>query len=151
NQNYSSIEGVMFDKGQRTLIQYPSAKAGTSYSIPDNVTRIGDSAFFDCWNLTGVTIPNSLTSIGDWAFGECFDLTSVTIGNSVTSIGGGAFNGCTNLTRVYFQGNAPSAGTPGFGSTVFDSWNATAAYYLPGTTGWGSTFGGIPTALWLPQ
>jgi len=24
-------------------------------------------------------------------------------------------------------------------------------YYLPGTTGWGSTFGGRPTALWNPQ
>jgi formylglycine-generating enzyme required for sulfatase activity len=23
-------------------------------------------------------------------------------------------------------------------------------YYLPGTTGWGSTFGGLPTALWRP-
>ena len=25
------------------------------------------------------------------------------------------------------------------------------AYYLPGTTGWGATFGGCPTALWMPQ
>ena len=28
--------------------------------------------------------------------------------------------------------------------------NATA-YHLPGTTGWGPTFGGLPTALWKPQ
>ena len=25
------------------------------------------------------------------------------------------------------------------------------AYYLPGTTGWGATFGGLPTVLWNPR
>ena len=46
---------------------------------------------------------------------------------------------------VYFQGNAPAAG-----SDVFDGDNEATVYYLPGTTGWGTTFGGLPTALWVP-
>ena len=53
---------------------------------------------------------------------------------------------CTNLTGVYFKGNAPSVGS----ACVHDDNNATV-YYLPGTTGWGSTFGGRPTVLWNPQ
>jgi hypothetical protein len=45
---------------------------------------------------------------------------------------------------VYFQGNAPKVDPYPFNGTD----NATV-YYLPGTTGWGPTFGGRPTALWL--
>ena len=52
----------------------------------------------------------------------------------------------TSLTGVYFQGNAPSAD-----STVFTSDDNATVYYLPGTTGWGPTFGGLPTALWDQQ
>jgi hypothetical protein len=72
-------------------------------------------------------------------------VSSYSVPNSVTSIGDRAFDS-PNLTSVYFQGNASSVA-----SAVFACHNATA-YYLPGTTGWGSTFGGIPTALWsLPN
>src|SRR5215471_10020522 len=92
NQNYSSIEGVLFDKGQTTLIQYPCAKAGASYTIPDTVTSVGGSAFYECSSLTSVVIPNSATSIGYSAFEECQNLANVTIGNSVASIGDYAFN-----------------------------------------------------------
>ncbi|SPE58148.1 hypothetical protein SBV1_2720012 [Verrucomicrobia bacterium] len=57
-----------------------------------------------------------------------------------------AFFGCTSLTRVYFEGNAPSLG----GSSVFTGDNNATVYYLPGTTGWGPTFGGLPTVLGNP-
>jgi hypothetical protein len=87
--------------------------------------------------------------IGDDAFQYCSRLASVTIPDSVTGIGDYAFSGCPKLSGVYVQGNAPGLGGAVFGlgsiSVPFD--NATA-YYLPETTGWGSTFGGIPTALW---
>ena len=76
----------------------------------------------------------------------CTSLTSVTIPNSVTNIGVGAFAGCTSLTSVYFQGNAPS-----IGDYVFDGDKKTTVYFLPGTTGWATSFAGLPTALWTPQ
>src|SRR4029453_14297274 len=37
NSFYSSIDGVLFNKSQTTLIQYPGGKAG-SYTIPNSVT-----------------------------------------------------------------------------------------------------------------
>jgi hypothetical protein len=115
----------------------------TSISLPNSVTSIGDYAFADCYRLTSVTIPNSVTTIGEGAFDSCFSLTTVTIPDSVTSLQDYAFEYCTKLTNIYFQGNAPSvSGTNGF---LAD--NATI-YYLPGTTGWGSTFLGLPTAVW---
>ena len=48
--------------------------------------------------VTDVTIPNDMTTIGDYAFYNQNNLTSVTIPDSVTSIGSCAFSGCTSLT-----------------------------------------------------
>jgi len=101
NSVFSSVDGVLFNKGRTTLIGYPGGKVG-SY-----------------------TIPNSVTSIGNYAFAYC-----------------------SNLAGVYFRGNSP---TPTNDLTVFQSATNVTVYYLPGTTGWGSTFDGRPTALWLPQ
>jgi hypothetical protein len=170
NQFYSSMDGVLFDKAQTTLIQYPWGKAG-SYIVPNSVTNIGVGAFYECPSLTSVTIPNSIASIGEDAFSGCYSLTNVTIPNSVASIGAYAFDGCSSLTSVtipnsvtnigyyafascpltgvYFQGNAPTAD-----STVFiDDSSSLTAYYLPGTTGWDAfaSNAGIAIAVWRPQ
>jgi hypothetical protein len=34
---------------------------------------------------------------------------------------------------------------------VFSGGSNATAYYLPGTTGWGTTFGGRPAVLWSPR
>jgi hypothetical protein len=145
NPSYSSVAGVLLNKSQTVLIAYPDGLS-RSYTIPNCVTSIGDAAFIGCASLTNVTIPNSVTTIGDNAFSGCGTLTSVTIPNSVTSIGDWAFSYCPSLTTAYFSGNAPSGD-----NTVFLGETGTV-YYLPGTTGWSSTFGGWPTAPWYqPQ
>jgi hypothetical protein len=72
----------------------------TSFTIPNNVTTIGDGAFNSCTSLTSVTIPASVTSIGDYAFSGCSGLTSVTIPINVTSIGSYVFYSCTNLSNL---------------------------------------------------
>jgi hypothetical protein len=114
NQNYSSIGGALFDKSQKTIIQYPEAKSGTSYTLPDTVTSIGNHAFFGCVSLTNVTIPNSVTSIGDSAFDSCTRLTSITIPDSVTNIGGAAFCTCRGLTNVTIPNSVTSIGDSAF-------------------------------------
>jgi hypothetical protein len=116
----------------------------TSITIPNGVTSIGDGAFVGCHSLTSVTVPDSASSIGGAAFWDCTSLTNVTIGNSVTNLGDYALNGCSNLRAIYFRGNAPSIDP----STFTGDTNATI-YYRAGTTGWGPTFGGRPTAQWI--
>jgi BspA type Leucine rich repeat region (6 copies) len=145
NSSYSSLNGVVFNKRQTTLIEYPAGKAG-AYMIPNSVTQIGDWAFLGCQNLTSVTIPDSVTSIGVQAFAYCYSLTSVTIPSSVTIIGDNAFIDCIWMNGVYFKGNAPQ-----LGYVVFDDDNNATVYYLSGTSGWDTTFADRPTALWLPQ
>ena len=113
NRRYSSSDGVLFNKDETELIQYPIGNARTSYTIPDSVTSIRDHAFDGCTNLTSVTIGNSVTSIGKSAFSGCSDLTSVTIPNSVTSIGAGAFADC-NLPSVSIPNSVTSIGAGAF-------------------------------------
>jgi len=117
----------------------------TSVTIGNSVAVIEDYAFSSCTSLASVTIGNGVTSIGNWVFNSCTNLTSVTIPNSVTSIRDATFAFCTSLTGVYFQGNAPSVG-----AVVFDGANNVTVYYLPGTTGWGTTFAGRPAVPWNP-
>ena len=103
NQNYSSQNGVLFNKDKTMLIQYPIGKEDKEYTIPYSVTTIGDSAFWDCNSLTSVTIPDSVTTIGDYAFRDCDSLTSVTIPDSVESIGYQAFGYYYNEDNDEFQ------------------------------------------------
>ncbi len=100
NPNYSSVDGILFNKNKTEFIKYPAGKTDESYTIPDSVTSISYSAFEECTSLTNVTIPNSVTSIDESAFEGCTSLTSITIPNSVTSIGESIFSGCTSLTSV---------------------------------------------------
>ena len=142
NAFYSSVDGVLFNKALSTLIQFPGAKGG-AYDIPESVTNIEVTAFQWCERLSSVTIPHGVTTIGAWAF-EGTGLWNVTIPASVTTIEAWSFAFNRYLSEVFFKGNAP------LGSD-FDPFGQTAAtiYYLPGTTGWNSTFAGRPTALWV--
>ncbi|MBO5881907.1 MAG: leucine-rich repeat protein [Alistipes sp.] len=59
------------------LISHAPAAGLTEYTIPDDVTSIGHSAFCYCYNLQSVTIPDSVTEIGQCAFASCTSLESV--------------------------------------------------------------------------
>jgi hypothetical protein len=146
-QNCGSLNSVTIPVSVTSIGSYAFdyCTSLTNVTIPSSVTSLGELAFWGCISLTHVTIPDSVTSIGDSAFSVCTSLTSITIPNSITSIGDFAFYYCDNLKRVHFKGNAPDVG-----SFVFDGDNNLIVYYLPGTTGWGATFGGRPTALWNP-
>jgi hypothetical protein len=171
NPAYSSVDGILFNIDQTTIVEFPIRKSGTpfkptSYSIPSSVTNIGDAAFQSCW-FSNITVPAGVISIGGTAFSGCSKMTSLVIPDGVTFIGHGAFEstGITNLIvpssvttfadfgtwsklrNIYFLGNAPNPGTNTYVQFII---NGATVFYLPGTTGWGTSRFGVPTALWLP-
>lgn len=97
---FFAIDGVLFRKADSCLISYPKGREYTTYNIPQGITAIESSAFYDCKFLTRVTIPDSVTSIGDCAFSLCDSLTSITIPDSVEQIGTNPFTVCSALKSI---------------------------------------------------
>ncbi|MGN0521330.1 MAG: leucine-rich repeat domain-containing protein, partial [Eubacterium sp.] len=68
--------------------------------VSSGVTSIGDCAFYDCKNMTGISLPNTITSIGERAFYNCSSLTKIVIPSGVKSLGDYAFANCKKLSSV---------------------------------------------------
>ena len=114
NPKYTSVDGILYDKNKESLLCYPASKDDETFTIPNTVKTIKESAFEKCYSLISVIIPTSVTSIGDWTFYYCTSLTSVTIGNSVTSIGDYAFYNCRSLTSITIPDSVTSIGSYAF-------------------------------------
>lgn len=120
NTIYQSKDGVVYQKADKTIYFVPIAIEGSivilegcpiiaddtfhyctslvEITIPDSVTNIGASAFYNCIRLQKVTI--NAQNIGENAFGNCTDLKIVTIGNNVINIDDYAFADCRNLKTI---------------------------------------------------
>lgn len=84
NPNYSTLNGLLTNKTQTSLITCPAGLGGN------------------------FTIPAGFTTIGNQAFRYCSELASVTIPSSVTNIESQAFSTCEKLVLAVFEGNAPT-------------------------------------------
>ena len=111
------------------LLAYAEA-SGSEYTIPNNVTSIGNQAFCGSESLTNITIPNSVTEIGGQAFMYCRGLTEITIPNSVIKIRKNAFQYCNNITSVYCERETPPTGD----DNMFDI-HSSAKIYVPAGSG----------------
>ena len=109
---------------------YPSNRwlSGANFSsivIGENVTKIGNYAFYNCSSVKCITIPDSITSIGGYAFSGCSSLESITIPNSVSSIGELAFYNCVCLASLTIPNSVSSIGWSAFsgclGQLIIDS------------------------------
>ena len=139
NGNYSSVDGILFNKDKSELITYPAGKADSEYAIQNSVASIGDSAFENCTCLTSVPIPDSVTSIGSSAFyntayyndesnwnngllylSNCLIeamqnfANDYTIKDGTRIIAGGSFFGCTSLTSVTIPNSVTNIGNKAF-------------------------------------
>ncbi len=99
NKNYTSEDGVLFDKEMLQLMCYPGAKEG-DYTVPDGVKSIDLFAFYESSGITSVTLSDTVTSIGQFAFCGCTNLSNVTFGSGLVNLGEYAFCECESLTSV---------------------------------------------------
>ena len=164
NKNYSSVDGVLFNKDGSELIIYPKGNGRSAYTVPDGVTSISGSAFSGCTSLKEIVIPDSVTTIGSSAFEGCTSLSKVKLSNnlriiqertfydctslaeivipdSVTEIGVSAFLGCTSLSKVKLPKNLTSINSDVFYGctslaeiTIPDSVTSIGGYAFSGCT-----------------
>lgn len=83
---------------------YKCRAFATDVTIPNTVTSINKSAFYNIQSLSSVTIPSSVVNIQTKAFRGCTNLTSIRIPNSGATIAQDAFGYCDNLDTIYFDG-----------------------------------------------
>lgn len=140
----------------------------TEIEVPGTVLDIGDLAFAGCAGLQQIRLPDSVTTLGSWAFAGCTHLEEVSLGAAIPALDRYAFIDCSGLVRVsvgrslhwidrvtfshspglrelYFQGNAPTIA--GDDPRLVAPQSA-QVFFAPGTAGWTSTFGGLPTVEW---
>lgn len=133
NKNYKSVDGNLYSGDGKTLILYTVGKVYASFTVPDGVTSISDSAFEYCKSLKSVTIPDSVTNIGSEAFFSCESLTSIVIPDSVTSIGDSAFHYCISLKSAII-----GSGVTNMGAFAFCLSGLTSVTILDGVTNIGA-------------
>ncbi len=102
NPNYTSIEGVLYNKEITRVIYYPTEREG-SYTLPATVTVIGDRVFEGKTGITSITFNKNVTSIGEGAFQNCTNLAEVIFEEGGTEdlvIGKQAFYSCKALENL---------------------------------------------------
>jgi len=78
NPEYSSVDGVLFNKDKTVLLQYPLGKKKAEYTVPGDVTKVGTRSF-EGSTLERVTISASITEIESGAFFFCKNLKTIDI------------------------------------------------------------------------
>lgn len=117
NQNYTAIDGVLFDKAVTKVVYYPTDRTG-DYTLPETITEIGDRVFQGKTGLTGITIGKNVKSIGVGAFKSCSKLVYVRFADSTEklTIADDAFNGCSVMEEIQLPARLTDIGTNAFAS-----------------------------------
>ena len=101
NKEYSSIDGVLFDKTHEKLIKCPAGKKG-DYVVPEETKIICQYAFAECQSLNTISLPESILSVGQSAFENCLNLEHIS-GNIPINYYY-PFQGCNNLKALTISG-----------------------------------------------
>ncbi|MFR9052638.1 MAG: leucine-rich repeat protein [Ruminococcus sp.] len=73
NNNYSSANGIMYDKKKTEILVYPQGKKDTSYTVPSTINNLYRMSTNNNPYLKTITIPSSVTDISDNAVGYLRD------------------------------------------------------------------------------
>lgn len=111
NKNYSSVDGVLFNKDMTILIRYPEGAADSSYVVPNSVVEIYSNAFIGCNSIKSITLSKGLKKIYDGTFANLTNLESVIVQEGVQHIGNKAFENCSSLKQISLPESLISIGS----------------------------------------
>ncbi len=118
NPNYASVDGVLLNKSETTLMQYPIGSNRSSYTVPSSVKKLGSYSFSGATALSSIVIPVGVTSIDEGVFEEATSLNSVNIPEGVKYIGDEAFSDATSLSSITIPSTVTSIGDYAFYGTT---------------------------------
>ena len=101
NPNYSSSDGILYNKDKSLLLRVPIKVGFDAYSTAAAVKTIGKYAFQGLIHLICIDIGENVERIEDFAFSENLDLEEVHISSNVEYMGHQLFIGCDNLRFIY--------------------------------------------------
>ncbi len=111
NKNYSSVDGVLFNKDMTILVRYPEGAANSSYVVPNSVVEIYSNAFIGCNSIKSITLSKGLKKIYDGTFANLTNLESVIVQEGVQHIGNKAFENCSSLKQISLPESLISIGS----------------------------------------
>lgn len=120
NANFSSLNGVLYNKDKTNLIRFPSGK-GTTFTVPNSVEEISENAFETCSKLTSLVLSDSVTTLNKNAFAYCTSLTSFSIPDGVKVLPTDLFYCCENLSNITIPSSVEEFGYYAFYNTSFTS------------------------------
>ena len=100
NENYKDVNGIVFSKDGKILIEYSAGRADSSYTVPDGAEEVWKYAFCGSENLYNIYLPESLTNIHEAAFQDVCNLGEIKIPKNVEQIGRLAFAEDYNLKSI---------------------------------------------------
>ena len=111
-----SVETIVFDTDEITEIgdyAFYNMQSLKEIDIPDSVTALGDYAFAFCAKLANIDgqLPEGLEEIGEGCFESCIALEAITVPATVTFIGDRAFAHCAALKTVDIDGHVEKLGS----------------------------------------
>ena len=99
NDRFVKRDGIVYSADGSTVILCERDVSG-NIVIPDGVITIGQLAFRNCQEITGVQLPATVKTIESDAFSYNEKLASVALPEGLTTIGGSVFTGCTALENI---------------------------------------------------
>jgi hypothetical protein len=103
NDNFIYENNALYNKDKTCLIfVYPFAE-GESFTVPEGVVKIADSAFSGNINFKEVILPETLKEIGAYSFYKCaFEKINLPV--DVVKIGDSALKYCAELETITYRG-----------------------------------------------
>ncbi|MBR1433097.1 leucine-rich repeat domain-containing protein [Ruminococcus sp.] len=98
NQDYKSVNGVLFTKNGLSLLAFPCGRGG-DYTVPDETMEIASGAF-DASGIDNILLHENITIIGEYSFRNCHNLTSIKLPDKLRLLSQTAFDGCEKLNRI---------------------------------------------------
>lgn len=122
NKDYSTVDGVLYNKDGNSIIMFPAGKTGT-FQLPQGVSEIREGAFknsaiteinipqdsaldtignnaFESAKITSISLPEAVTVINSETFKNAENLKAVELGSNVSKISKSAFEGTKSLTEI---------------------------------------------------